>query len=547
MNHQDAGISTDGPGDVIERLLGELVRTGRALTLREGEFALADPGPRKDAIAKGAAAIRALAADVAQTAVRALAEVRLGGGRHLLEAALGDVGVFGRREADLLDRCIKDAEKALPRVPKAEDIGDAEPAVLKLLQRTKGEEGRVVSNRANMALVLENDTRWKGRLRYNEFSSTDMVDADRTVTDRDLTEIAVFLETSYRLTVSTRTLGEVVSLVARSAPFNPVVDYLRRVRWDGERRIDKLLSKYFGADETPLHAAYSRCWLIGCVARAFRPGCRLESMLVLQGEQGALKSSTIRALLPDTSWFSDSQLDLSSKDRFQVLNGIWIYEIAELDSWSKHDQAIVKNFITSATDNYRRSFGHRAESVPRRTAFISSTNAEEFLRDPTGSRRQWPVRVGEVNPEGAAADRDQLWAEAVVGFQDGERWWLDQDLEAERVTTSEEFRETDVWTGPVLEWLRANPRSELKDIAVGALQLRVSDVGKLDQQRISAILLAAGGRKVRDTKIVNTRKAVRWSLPAQGCDPLQEERAELQARLDAIDRHLDGSERGALL
>lgn len=476
------------PADTVARILGPLRAVATDLLRAE----IDQPTARDQAREALAALVRADLGELAHA-------VRAGGLQEFEAIALELAPVV--RAADL--ERLRKALRAIP-APVARRVHNVDRAelpevdVLALLQRPD-EEAPPKSNRHNMALILERDTRWSGRIRYNEFKQAVEVDGV-SIRDSGVTKIARFFECVYGLSVPTGMVCEVVELVAEADTFNPVRDYLDGLEWDGQERLVTLLADYFGATATELHGIMSEKWLIGGVARAYKPGVKLDTCVILTGSQGARKSSALRALASD-AWFADSTVNLSDKDRFQVLDGRWIYELGEVDAWKKHDLAEIKNYISSQEDNYRRSHGHYAVQVPRRVVFVGTTNENEFLSDPSGDRRWWPVRAGAIDLDGLRRDRDQLWAEAVYRWRSGASWWLTAEEEAKRQEAAKPFRTLDAWEPPIVDWLRGkSPPFTVVEIAKGALDLRPADVDKGKQARITNILRKRGWTNQRGAR-----------------------------------------------
>jgi len=155
-----------------------------------------------------------------------------------------------------------------------------------------------------------------------------------------------------------------------------------------------------------------------------RPGCKVDTVLVLYGAQGCGKSTWIRTLAGD-EWFCDTPLDIRSKDCYIQLRGVWFYELAEMRSIQATSPAAVKAFITSTVDSYRPPYGKVVVKTPRECVFVGSTNGY-YNHDSTGGRRWWVVEVDRPDIEATARDRDQIFAEALYRLERcGEAWHID--------------------------------------------------------------------------------------------------------------------------
>lgn len=280
--------------------------------------------------------------------------------------------------------------------------------------------------------------------------------------------------------------------VAHGNPYHPVREYLSGLTWDGTQRLGAACEDLLGAERSELNQAILTRWFVSAVARAIRPGCKVDTVLILVGDQGALKSTWFATLA--APWFVDSAVDLSDKDSYQVLRRAWIYEWAELEVLRRtKDAATAKAFLSSSVDTYRPSYGRLVVDVPRGCVIVGSTNNDEFLSDYTGNRRFWPVRVGKIDIESTAAQRDQLWAEAMRLYSSGERWWLDGSELEWMEGRHEEHVIRDAWEEVVLSWTaRQSGPVTTADVLRGALEKPTGQWSRADEMRVARVLRMHG-------------------------------------------------------
>lgn len=197
-------------------------------------------------------------------------------------------------------------------------------------------------------------------------------------------------------------------------PVHPICAYLDKLKWDGVPRISRLLSTYFSAEDTELHRAMAEKVMVAAVRRVREPGAKFDTILVLEGPQGSGKSQAV-ALLAGAEYHSDQEiLAMDPKAQAEALEGVWIFELCELQGLGKADIDKVKAFASRTADRMRPAYARFRETHPRQTIFIGTTNDQQYLRDQTGNRRFWPVKTGKVDLDGLRRDRDQLWAEAAA-------------------------------------------------------------------------------------------------------------------------------------
>jgi predicted P-loop ATPase len=261
------------------------------------------------------------------------------------------------------------------------------------------------------------------------------------------------------ISVSINVATEAVQLVSRDCTYHPVKDYLLGCKWDRVERLETIMAVYLGAQLSPYSRAIGRMLMISAVARIFDPGCKVDTLTVLEGKQGLLKSTAIRTLFEP--WFTDEVADLGSKDSAMQCAGVWCVEIAELDAMSKAEVSKIKAFLSRTSDRYRPPYGRHVVERPRSCIFFGSANNRDYLKDATGARRFLPLAVGvesKIDVAGLRRDRDLLWAEAVEAYDSGETWWFsDPTAEAaiEALAQQEERYQLDPWEQPIADYLNS--------------------------------------------------------------------------------------------
>lgn len=358
-------------------------------------------------------------------------------------------------------------------------------------------DDRLIDCRENVYLMLRNHPAWKGVLWADEFarkivkrkptpweSEADFVPGAKWDEDDDL-RLGLWLAQSERLLIrSADTLAASVGWVARESRWHPVRDYLDSLVWDGVSRLGDWLTDYLGVKKVEYTILSGRLFLISMVARIYKPGCQMRAMPILEGVQFRGKSTALRIL--GGEWYGDTPLDLNSKDTYQLIQGRWLYEVAELDAFNKADATRIKAFISSQEDRFRAPYDRAPREWPRSTVFCGTTNQDEYFKDPTGNTRYWPWRVEEVdqvNLDGLAAARDQLFAEAVVLFRQGERWHPTREEQERLFEPEQSDREiADPWQAQITKFLRSRAiqRVTANEIFDDCLKI---EAGKIDSAR----------------------------------------------------------------
>lgn len=306
-----------------------------------------------------------------------------------------------------------------------------------LLRTQKGDIAPVV---ANVYDVLVHDEMWRDIIAFDEHAQRIVklrpppyVNGKEGEWDAtDDTQASIWITRRYRFAPASSTVAEAVETLGRANSFHPVQDWLRSLpQWDGTKRIGSWLQTYLGVlPESPDQETYLRLaggwFLMGMVARAMRPGCKFDYCLVLEGTQGKTKSTALAVLAGD-KWFGDTDLDLHNKDAMIALQGKWLYEIAEMGAIARSEEKRQKSFLSRRVDEFRPPYGRRDIKVPRQLVFAGTTNEWEWNKDPTGGRRFWPVTVGDIDLAGLAEAREQMFAEALLYFEAGKRYWPTPD------------------------------------------------------------------------------------------------------------------------
>lgn len=372
-------------------------------------------------------------------------------------------------------------------------------------QLARTENGSLIAHMQNVELILGNDERWAGVIAFSAFSSK--IVKLRTPPygggtgdwgDIDDIRVMKWLAQQYNLRVKASSVIEAVSVVAHDHSFHPVRNYLNKLEWDRVPRLDTWLNTVMGVAQSGYSAKVGKRWMISAVARVMRPGCKADSVMILEGGQGEGKSTAMSILGGD--WFMDTPFALGDKDGFQAIRGKWIIELGELDSFNKAESTKAKQFFSASTDTYRESYGRRTNDVPRQCVFVGTTNQDEYLKDATGNRRYWPVACTKVDLEQLRDIRDQLWAEAMFCYEAGEIWWVNRDETAMFSEAQDERFVVDEWEGPILNWLEESQIGETtsgSEVLASALKLDFGHWGKPEQMRVGAIMHRLGWRRVR--------------------------------------------------
>jgi len=342
---------------------------------------------------------------------------------------------------------------------------------------------------ANVVTLLRHEAEFFN-LRFDEFSLRSYR-GDAKLTDDDFLDITNWVQRS-GIHAEMRAVTQAVTLVSQDQRYHQVRDYLEPLVWDQIPRLAKLLVDNGGAKDTIGTQQATLRWFIQAVARVMRPGCQADATLILEGPQGFRKSSFFEAVA--SPWYVSGLSDLTSKDALQELRGVWVIEMAELNTLRRAEANSIKAFLTRKADHYRESYARITSDVPRQCVFAGTINPgpDGWQKDETGGRRFWPIKVTEsINIENILSIKDQLWAEAVYWFKKDHPWHMDtEELEAAMAAEMEQRVEGDEWDVPVEEFLnQARSRDPdyvtSKEVFAGALNItEYAKIGKAEQMRM---------------------------------------------------------------
>lgn len=382
-------------------------------------------------------------------------------------------------------------------------------------QIARDAKGNPVFNHATVMEVIRASTEWDGALAYNEMSEHLMLMLPvpgtktpktsfrpRSLDDDDFVHALSWFNRNGFPRAKKETIVDCMETVSKENVLSPVRHYLEDLEakgaWDNIQRLPRLFPDYFGTVEnvaiphanSDYLAAIGVKFMISAVARAMAPGCKVDTMLVLEGAQGAGKSSAAR-ILAGATYFSDSLPPMNTKDASDHIRGKWIIEVGELSAMQKSEIESAKAFISRQEEKFRPPYRRKEITYKRRCVFIGTTNQDAYLRDETGNRRFWPVVVGEIDLIALKRDRDLLWAEALSRYRAGEKWYLTatEDKLAKKVQWARVSE--DIWQTELAVALEDKSEIAIRD-AAHRLGLSIEKLNRADQNRITSALKALG-------------------------------------------------------
>lgn len=371
--------------------------------------------------------------------------------------------------------------------------------------------GTPIANLHNVASVIEQLNGKYGDVWYDEFHCKIITGAGeeaREWREADTFELTRILQAQIGLTtIRTALVWEAIQTVADKRRRHEVREWLRSLKWDGTFRLALMLPKGWGTETTPYYTAVGRCFLVGAVARILRPGCQVDNVPVFEGPGGRRKTSALRVLAG--KWFDNPSAQMGEKDFLQNMTGKWILELAELANIRRHELEVIKAIITRTRDTYRAPYARSAADHPRQCVFAGTIDRDDWNTDEAGGRRWWPVSCGTIDVEWIGSRREQLFAEAVQRFDEGEEWWNVPEQEAAAARRAR--TQFDTWTPRIARFLRDKQTVTIEDVFIFPLVMELPEKwNEGHQKRVRRVLRELGWREGSDRT---------WSAPPRAPNP----------------------------
>ena len=398
--------------------------------------------------------------------------------------------------------------------------------------------GQIKPTVSNIYEVLIKHPSWQGVFAFNEFANRKMVSRKppyltgdprhfrpRDLTDNDYTMTNIWIDKHWGRCGRTAVI-DAVNAASQTGIISPVRHYLETLPAQADQELlSGAFERYFGViprdeAERDYVRAVSRMFFTQAVARAIEPGCKADSVVVLEGSQGVGKSSAIRALC-GSDWFGDSCPPFASKDASDYLRGKWIIELSEMAFQQKAAVEIQKSFLSRQEERYRPAYGREEVTFLRRCVFIATTNRDDWAIDDTGNRRFLPIRSTQIDLLAIKRDRDRLWSAAYQNYLRSKRWWLTDEEAAYAEEQTEERRESDPWVEEIRARLVNHTEVSIKeafevcfpDDVPGQSGQGLKSITKQMARRMSGCLQDAGFKKAGKFTGGPRRNQVRFVRP----------------------------------
>jgi putative DNA primase/helicase len=297
----------------------------------------------------------------------------------------------------------------------------------------------------NASIILQNHEHFLGKIWFDSFRGKiyhSLNGAPQLWTDAQTRSVTAWIQQQMNIPkMHQHLVAEAYQHAAECNTRNSLTDWLDSLKWDGIERLDTWLADCLGLERNEYNDAVSRNWPLSMVARAYQPGCQVDTMPVLEGKMGRGKSSFLKILADP--WFAAIPIAFGEKDFFQAIQGRWLIEVPDMTGFSRREHSQILATITNREDVYRKSHGRVTEEHPRVTVFAATSETDDYLQDLRGRRRYWPLRCNEINLDGLHEQRPKIFAEAVLRYRAGAPWYeMPEQANTEQLARSE----GDLWS-----------------------------------------------------------------------------------------------------
>jgi predicted P-loop ATPase len=362
---------------------------------------------------------------------------------------------------------------------------------------------KVIQSIDNCCTIIRQDESLNGKIKYNILSYSPFVfgslpweqkDTYREWNNTDDNNLMCYIENEYSISALEK-IEKALDIVINENKYNPVIEMLEGIKWDGINRIENLLSDYLGVSKNEYTTEVMKLFMVGAVSRAYNPGCKFDYMPIFIGDQGVGKSAFLRALAGNDDWYSDNFNTIDGDKAAEKLRGMWIVEMAELLATKKaKDVEAIKAFITSTTDTYREPYARRTVQRPRICVFAGTTNNERFMTDTTGNRRYLPLLVNKSNVKKSLFDNikdvendfKQAWAEALYIYKNNDNKLI-MPMHLQELVLKEQMKylEEDTRVGIIQEYLDSITNNDFNICVMQIWEIALGMEGQKLDKRIS--------------------------------------------------------------
>ena len=352
----------------------------------------------------------------------------------MLEFANNDKKVKKLMQKERRESALADFEDIDTDEENTEDI-EEDDNWLEKLETTKN--GKNLNTINNIIIILKNDPNLKGKIAFNEFTQRPMIigktpwaKKPKIWGDEDDANLRNYIEKVYGIK-GEKPIKDAWTIVLYENMFHPIRDYIKSIEWDRNKRVETLFIDYLGAEDSDYIREVTKCTLIGAVERVFEPGAKFDTAIVLIGAQGKGKTEIVKRL--GGEWFNNSLTTFKGKEAYEQLQGSWIIELGELEAMRNIDLNTVKHFMTKTEDNFRGAYARHVKCNKRQCIFIGTSNTYDFLKDPTGDRRFYPIDLDKTEitksifKDLTKEEIGQIWAEAYYLYKKGEKSYISDE------------------------------------------------------------------------------------------------------------------------